>query len=109
MYKFEDTHKAYCKAIRWSDYQSASDFVKDEKRARAMIDIRSLEQIKVADYRVKRSDFSTDKSTVRQIVEIEYFLKDSPILKTLNDHQIWEYDGKSSRWYLKSGLPDFKF
>ena len=109
MYIFEDTAKAYFIAIRWSDYEAASDFLKDEQRIRAMMNIKSLDQIRVADYRVKRSDSSEDKSIVRRIVEIQYFLKDSPVIRTLDDHQIWEYDDKSSRWYLISGLPDFKF
>jgi hypothetical protein len=33
---------------------------------------------------------------------------DNMIIKIIRDEQVWEYDAKDDRWYLTSGLPQFK-
>ena len=108
MNKFNDTSRDYRHAVIWSDYETARVFVKDRGVKRNLSDFQTFKRIKVTGYTVKQSVPSADKLQVRQAVEIIYFWQDKPVLKSINDNQIWEYDSTEKRWYLISGIPDFK-
>jgi hypothetical protein len=108
MDKFEETSKAYEFAIRWSDFESASLFLKTEENANISDLLNELKQFKVTAYTIKNFLPSKDKSQVLLIAEISYFELNRLIVKSMSDRQIWKYNTAQERWLLTSGLPDFK-
>jgi hypothetical protein len=108
MDKFEETSKAYEFAIRWSDFESASLFLKTEENANISDLLNELKQFKVTAYTIKNFLPSKDKSQVLLIAEISYFKLNRLIVKSMSDRQVWKYDTAQERWLLTSGLPDFK-
>jgi len=106
--KFERTSRAYEKAIRWSDFETASHFIKDTTAEKKSPDIKKLKHFKVINYEIKETSLLKQQSRVLQIAEISYYRDDSPVVKTMTNHQLWEYDATLKNWYLLSGLPDFK-
>lgn len=113
MDKFEDTSKAYKRAIVWSDFDAASTYIDDkdiksEDGKNEVLDLDKLKAFKVASYDLRKAIPSSDKTKVVQIVEITYFRLHTLVLKSLSDRQVWEWSEEDGRWYLKSGLPQFK-
>jgi hypothetical protein len=108
MDKFEETSEAYESAIRWSDFESASLFLKTEENANLSDLLNELKQFKVTAYTIKNFLPTKDKSQVLVIAEISYFKLNRLIVKSMSDRQIWKYDTAQERWLLTSGLPDFK-
>ncbi len=108
MNKFSEASKAYGEAILWSHYEAANLYRKSGGAASKPPDFEKFKNIKVAMYDVKQIDLSEDKRHVSQVVEIKYYKQDNMIIKTVRDEQMWEYDPDENRWYLSSGLPQFK-
>ena len=108
MKEFGETSKAYGEAILWSHYEAANLYRKSGEQVGKNMDFEKFKNIKVAMYDVKQVDLSEDKRRVTQVVEIKYYKQDNMIIKTVRDEQLWEYDPDEDRWYLSSGLPQFK-
>ena len=106
--KFTRTARAYEKAIRWSEFETAVIFLKDTAKQKKPPDLDQLKFIKVIEYEVKETALLKDQSRILQVVEIQYYRDDAILVKTVTDRQIWEYDATLKNWYLLSGLPDFK-
>ena len=108
MDKFEQNADAYELAIRWSDFDMASSFLKDQQDPEIASQIEHLKQFKVTAYTVKRFLPSADKSQVLIFAKVQYFNKNGLIVKNIIHRQSWEYDTEKENWFLTSGLPDFK-
>ena len=107
-HEFDEVENRYEKAIRWSDYRVANSFRKDAATEDHPPDFDRLNQFKVTSYQVKERAELLGQSQMRQTVEIGYYRADSFIEKKVIDNQIWEYNKEQGRWYLLTGLPDFK-
>ena len=105
---YDATASQYAKAVRWSDFDSASSFLQGTDIDQRFELIKELKRIKVTGYTVKMFEVSAEKDKVSQLVEIKYYTLTNPTLKSTLDHQHWEYDDSKERWYLVSGLPQFK-
>ena len=105
---FDDTGRAYLRAIRWGDYETAYAFRNIQGTDNKMPDFQDLRQIRVTAYNVKQTILSEDKSTILRIVDFQYYRITNVTVKNLIDNQKWEYDEEANRWYLTSELPDFK-
>ena len=108
MDKFEQAADSYELAIRWSDFDMASSFLKDQQDPEIASQIEHLKQFKVTSYTVKRFLPSADKSQVLIFADVQYFKKNGLIVKNITHRQLWEYDKEKESWFLTSGLPDFK-
>ncbi len=108
MEKFDLTSKGYANAIKWSDFEAAYNSIKDVQNRSNPPDFRKLKLVKVTAYEVRQLIVSEDKSQVRQIAEINYYKLNYNVVRTVVDHQLWEYDPEVKIWYLRSELPDFK-
>ena len=106
--KFERTSRAYEKAIRWSDFETAGLFIKETNAEKKTQDQKKLKHFKVINYEIKETTLLKEQSRVLQVAEISYYRDDSAVVKTFTNHQLWEYDATLENWYLLSGLPDFK-
>ena len=106
--KFERISSAYEKFIRWSDFEEAVQYLNDIAKKKNPPDLKKLKLIKVIEYEVKKTSLTKDQSRFLQVAEIQYYRDDSNVVKTITDHQLWEYDTTLKNWHLLSGLPDFK-
>jgi len=101
---FEDSAKRYSRLIRWSDFESARSYLApSESGAKPPLP----KNVRVTDYEVKEMVYAEGKRRVLQVVDISYFLANDPRIKTLQDHQVWEFDSDRETWLLKSGFPHF--
>ena len=108
MDKFEQTTAAYEIAMRWSDFDMASAFLKDPQNPEIASQTEHLKQFKVTAYTVKGYFPSADKSHVLIIADVQYFKKNGLIVKNYTHRQVWQYDKDKESWYLSSGLPELK-
>jgi hypothetical protein len=108
MKKFDLMSENYATAIKWSDFEAAYYSSKDTQIESKPPDLSKLKLVKVTSYEVRQFIVSEDKSQVRQIVEINYYKLNYNVVRTILDHQLWEYDPEGKSWYLRSELPDFK-
>ena len=108
MDKFEQTSHAYELAIRWSDFEMASSFIKDQEDPNLAAQIEHLKQFQVTSYEVKRFIPAADKSQVLIFADVQYFKRDGLIVKRYSHRQLWQFDEDKEGWYLTSGLPGFQ-
>jgi len=108
MEKFEQATDTYELAIRWSDFDMASTFLKNQEDPEIATLIENLKQYKVTSYTVKRYLPSADKSQILIIADIQFFKINGLIVKNISHRQIWKYDQDKENWFLSSGLPDLK-
>ena len=106
--KFDDTSRAYLMAIRWGEYEAAYGFKRLPDINTKPPDFQDMRDIKVTSYRVKQTLISEDEMVVIQLVDIKYNRRRNVTVKTLTDHQRWEFDSEKKRWYLLSDLPNFE-
>jgi hypothetical protein len=107
MSQFDETSRAYIRAIRWGDYEGAYTFKKLTDREVVLPDFEDYRSVKVTNYKVKQTIISEDQSTIIQIIDFQYYRLTDVTVKTLIDRQKWEYDEEQERWFLHSDLPAF--
>ena len=107
MDKFTDTSRGYGEALLWGHFEAANLYRQPALAEKDKPDFEKLKNIKVAQYDIKDMNVSDDGLEVEQDAEIAYYHRNKMILKTLRDRQIWEFDTKDRRWYLKTQLPEF--
>ena len=95
---------------KWSSVEinAALSFREPGADSNAPTDLEDLKTVKVTSYKVRRLKAAADQTQVQQIVDIDYYRMDDMTVRTLEDQQLWVYDAAAQRWYLRSGLPDFK-
>ena len=102
--KFSEILKSYEYALESSDYRQASKFV-DRSKDRPPVEYKGYANIKIVRHKVTHVEVSDDKRSIEQDVEIQYFLLDRNLLKTMIDHQVWQYKDEGKVWMLQTGLP----
>jgi len=103
----DKTLHTYETALRWSYIHQAYSLLRPEQIKNSEIP-RGLENIKVTQYEILEPATHDEKRGIAtQIAIIKYIEKDRQQVKTITDHQLWEYDEKAERWYLISGVPTF--
>ena len=106
--KFDETSKAYIRAIRWGEYEGAYGFKRPPNTQDELPDFNELSDVRVTSYRVKQTIISENEIMVMQIVDFQYYRMRNVTVRTITDRQKWEYDKEKERWYLISDLPDFE-
>ena len=107
MDEFSRISKAYEWALESANYRGAAGYL-DTSADRPPIDFNRYSNIKVSDYTITGTDLSADRRTVRLDVQIQYFLLDRSIVKTITDHQVWRWSDDEDTWRLHTGLPGFQ-
>jgi hypothetical protein len=106
MKRFARTAEGYSKAIRWSEYDVAAQFVKRSNQEEMMEDLTRLEDVRVTDYTVKNITTQKEDTEIAQVVEIQYYRTGEMIHKKKLIMEQWAYDQKEGQWYLTSRLPN---
>lgn len=106
--KFDDTSRAYLRALRWGEFEAAYGFKRLPGITDKLPDFQELSDIRVTSYRVKQTVISENEMIVMQIVDFQYYRMRNVTVRTITDRQKWEYDKEKERWYLLSDLPNFE-
>ena len=99
----------YGNAVRWSDWDSAWNFVDPAQRGSVNLpeaEIERLKDVKVTGYAIRTRDPQPD-GTVKMTVEIRYVDQATQREVTMRDHQVWRTDDEGAHWWITSGLPQF--
>jgi hypothetical protein len=99
----------YEKAIRWSQWDQAIEFLAPEfleERPVTRLDIDRLRLFRVTRYEIRSAVPLDGGMGFRQTVEIGLFHKGRAVERNVYDIQEWRYDEKMETWFLHSGLPD---
>lgn len=99
--------KAYSLAVRWNDFEAASDLIdpemlKEEKFSEA--DESYYKNFQISGYTLKTSAYP-DSTHYTQRVELRIIDQNTQVERTKIDKQSWRYDALTKRWWLTSGLP----
>jgi len=106
---FDETIRAYDRAIRWGEYEEAFGYKKFSDQDNKLPDFSEYRQIKVTAYKVKKTILDEEGfSKVLRFVDIQYYRLNNVTVKTFIDRQKWEYNEEMGRWYLMSDLPTFE-
>jgi hypothetical protein len=105
---FDETTRAYGRAIRWGQYEEAFAFKRLTDKDDNSPDFAEYRQVRVTSYKIKKTRIAEDFSKVLQIVDIQYYRMSNVTVKNFIDRQKWEYNEEEERWYLTSELPDFE-
>ncbi len=105
--QFDETSRAYLRAIRWGEFEAAFAFKKLTDREEVLPDFENYRNVKVTNYKVKQTIISEDKTKIIQLVDFQYYRMKDVTVKTLIDRQKWEYDTEQEKWFLQSDLPTF--
>ncbi len=104
--QFSSMHKMYKWALESGNYRGALKYL-DPSAPKRPVDMKRYANIKVSKYTITRAEISDDRRSIQQDVELEYFLLDQSIVKTMTDHQDWRFREPEDAWLLQSGLPKF--
>jgi hypothetical protein len=108
-HKKVDMVAEYGNAVRWSDWDTAWNFVDPAKRASVTLpeaEIERLKDVKVTGYAVRTRDPQPD-GTVKQTVEIRYVDQATQREVSMRDQQVWRTDDDGEHWWITTGLPQF--
>lgn len=103
---FDDMERSYRLALRDSDFKAAANLLDPEGKA-GPIDYDKYNAIKVVRYKTTKIEPSDDKLEIRQEVEIQYYRQSHPVVKIVQDDQLWRYRPLKKMWLLQTGLPVF--
>ena len=107
MSQFDQTSRAYLRAIRWGEFEAAFAFKKLMDSDEEVPDFEDYRTVKVTNYKVKQTIISETKSKIIQIVDFQYYRMKDVTVRTIIDRQKWEYDEAQEKWFLQSDLPPF--
>ena len=104
---YEDIQRAYRLALRDSDFKAAA-LVLDPAAQPESIDYHQYDGFKVVRYEATKRSQADGGLEIKQEVEIQYYHVNRPVVKTLEDHQLWRYQPDKKNWLLETGLPKFE-
>jgi hypothetical protein len=108
MKAFDKANRAYRNALSWSEYYVAATFLKNDDEKIVQEQIEHLNQFRVTAYEPRMMDVVEEDVRIRQVVKISYFKKDSLVVKSIADDQMWDYDPQKNTWLLSTGFPPLK-
>ena len=103
----DDTLFAYAALIRWSNYDGAMRYLKPNvaEIQPTSFELEHIKQFKVSKYLESPISPGAKVGVINQSVEIQLYNIHSNQVKTIYDHQSWEFDEEIQQWFLLTGLP----
>lgn len=104
---FQNSVRAYNKALKWQEYEKAGDFVADSHKDRfrnATADFEK-DRLRIVDYQIVRSTIDEEESSARSTVKLEYYWEgEGKLLRTALDEK-WVYE--NGNWRIVPTLDEF--
>lgn len=105
--QLQDLTRAYRKAIRWSEFEVAKEYIRHRDGSEFHYDKAFFEGIKVTSMEIIKRDVSMKNLVATVTVEISYYHIDQGSVRTIEDVQLWWYQEESERWYIDGDFPAF--
>ena len=105
--RLTDYTNAYSKSIRWSEFETAKQYLRSRDG-----DLPALDEDLLKGIRVTAMDILTRK-VINEAAEavvtsrVTFFHTDVGSVRSFTDTQIWWFDETTRKWYLDGSLPDF--
>ena len=108
--EFDKSMRAYAQLVRWQELEGAAAHVSPSVLEEYRKQIPAAGKVKFTDYRVVKMECEPAEGKGRATVEFEYYRPPSVTVHTVEDRQLWVYEGLagSGAWRLKTLLPEFK-
>lgn len=97
----------YGKTARWGALENLYGFLTPEESAKVVFP-DNLDNIRVTSYEVRIPPMMLDKHVLSQTVTIQYLFRDTQVIRTMSDNQVWKYDPEIKEWYRANPIPEFK-
>ncbi len=103
----DNTLYKYASFIRWSDFDAALRYLEPGKEdlQPSSFELEKLKQFKVSRYTEAPITPGKEENIILQSVEIQFYNIHNNHIKTILDHQTWEYNEGLKQWFLTSGIP----
>ena len=88
----DTTLKLYGNTMRWQDPGNQADFLKDPAS------MPTYRAVRVVSYDVVQQPTPVDENLVSQVARIEYVHRDTQVIRTIDDRQLWESNEEGTRW-----------
>lgn len=98
---------AYATAMRLSDFNTVCQYV-DPSDVDRKDCLQRYDNMKIVGYDQLGVDIATDRRTVNQEVEVEYYFLDRYVAKTIRFSQAWGYRENRKSWLLRTLPPNFE-
>ncbi len=105
--QIQDLSSAYRKAIRWSEFEVAKDYIRHRDGSEFDYDKVFHERIKVTSMEIIKRNVSIENLEAQITAELSYYHLDHGSVKSIVDMQLWWYDAETERWYLDGDFPAF--
>jgi hypothetical protein len=103
----EQTLRTYQTTARWGHLDSLYVFLQPELAGKTKLP-DGLDNIRVTKYEVLQPAVATEETSTTQSAMIYYLFRDRQVERKLMDHQIWEYDEETNRWFRTNPIPEFR-
>ncbi len=98
----------YNKFIRWSEYERAIAFLERAQQEAAYGAIKTLKDIRVTSYEIKRQTLAPDQNSAEFVVQFTYFNEYSAREREYTDRQNWVWYDDEGVWRKHGPLPRFE-
>ena len=101
----DHTLSQYRTAMRWGHWDTLFGF-RDQKAP--AVPEQDLDNVRVTSYEIRQPPVAVKENTVLQVVEIQYVLRNTQLLRKLYEKQEWRYGEEEKLWRLHSPFPQFQ-
>ena len=105
--QLQDLTRSYRKAIRWSEFEVAKDYIRHRDGSEFHYDKVLFGGIKVTSMEITKRNVSMENLLATVSAEISYYHIDQGSVRTIEDVQLWWYEEESERWYIDGEFPAF--
>lgn len=107
--KLEQAQYAWSGAIRWGDFENATNLIDPEVRdatALTEIELGRYEHVQISSYRDVGASSDLEQGTAVRDIEIGVVNRHTLAERTIRYRETWRWDAQAKVWWLTSTLPD---
>ena len=100
---------AWSSAIRWGDFDGATNLVDPEVRKAhpiTALDLERYKQVQISAYRDQGASADFKAGQAVRDIEIGVINRNTLAERTVRYRETWRWDAKAKTWWLTSGMPD---
>lgn len=105
--QFDLSVNNYAVAIRWGNFQEATNFCRARQSKTKRLNWSHFEKIQVTGYEIREKVVNPNMKEAFITMAFSYYIRDHGVIHTLVDEQTWWYDDKQRRWFVDGSVPEF--
>lgn len=107
--KLTEAQYAYSAAIRWGDFEGATNMIEPKLRkklAPTPLQLERYKQIQISAYHDAGSEVDKEKGSAARVINIGVINRHTLGERSVRYVEAWTWDPEAKTWWLISGLPD---